>query len=147
MARSQRLRRRGTGCHHLRQLRRRILTPRRRLLRGARAALARLQPGPGQPPLLAIATGSYIGEGFDCPALDTLLLAAPISFNGRLVQYAGRILRPYPGKATAEIHDYHDTATSVLATSLANAPRTQPGIPRPPPHHPHTQFAHTPENH
>jgi superfamily II DNA or RNA helicase len=83
------------------------------------AALARLQPDPGQPPLLAVATGSYIGEGFDCPALDTLFLAAPISFKGRLVQYAGRILRPYPGKATAEIHDYHDTATGVLAASLA----------------------------
>jgi superfamily II DNA or RNA helicase len=83
------------------------------------AALARLQPGPGQPPLLAVATGSYIGEGFDCPALDTLFLAAPISFKGRLVQYAGRILRPYPGKATAEIHDYHVTATGVLAASLA----------------------------
>jgi superfamily II DNA or RNA helicase len=66
-----------------------------------------------------VATGSYIGEGFDCPALDTLFLAAPISFKGRLVQYAGRILRPYPGKATAEIHDYHDTATGVLAASLA----------------------------
>src|ERR1017187_43528 len=83
------------------------------------AALARLEPKPGQPPLLAVATGSYIGEGFDCPALDTLFLAAPISFKGRLVQYAGRILRPFPGKTTAEIHDYHDTTTSVLAASLA----------------------------
>ena len=61
------------------------------------AALARLQPQPSQTSLLAVATGSYIGEGFDCPALDTLFLAAPISFRGRLVQYAGRILRPYPG--------------------------------------------------
>lgn len=89
---------------------------------GARArgaALARLEPQPGQPPLLAVGTGSYVGEGFDCPALDTLFLAAPISFKGRLVQYAGRILRPYPGKATAEIHDYHDVATGVLAASLA----------------------------
>jgi superfamily II DNA or RNA helicase len=82
------------------------------------AALARLQPEPGGPPLLAVATGPYAGEGFDCPALDTLFLAAPIAFKGRLVQYAGRILRIYPGKTTAEIHDYHDTATSVLASSL-----------------------------
>ena len=97
------------------------------------AALARLQPEPGQPPLLAVATGSYIGEGFDCPALDTLFLAAPISFRGRLVQYAGRILRPYPGKATAEIHDYHDTATNVLAASLAKraAGYTSLGFPDP----------------
>ena len=46
-------------------------------------------------------------------------LAAPIAFKGRLVQYAGRILRPHPGKTTAEVHDYHDTATGVLASSLA----------------------------
>ena len=83
------------------------------------AALARLQPQPGSPPLLIVATGPYAGEGFDCPVLDTLFLAAPIAFKGRLVQYAGRILRAYPGKTTAEIHDYHDTATGVLAASLA----------------------------
>jgi superfamily II DNA or RNA helicase len=56
-----------------------------------------------------VATGPYAGEGFDCPALDTLFLAAPVKWKGRLVQYAGRILRAYPGKETAEVHDYHDT--------------------------------------
>jgi superfamily II DNA or RNA helicase len=97
---------------------------------------------PGQPPLLAVATGSYIGEGFDFPALDTLFLAAPISFKGRLVQYAGRILRPYPGKATAEIHDYHDTATGVLAASLAKraAGYTSLGFPDP------RRIPHTPSS-
>ncbi len=86
----------------------------------ARAAAGqRLQPNPDGPPLLIVATGPYAGEGFDCPVLDTLFLAAPIAFKGRLVQYAGRILRPHPGKTTAEIHDYHDTATGVLASSLA----------------------------
>jgi superfamily II DNA or RNA helicase len=83
------------------------------------AALGRLQPQPGGPPLLAVATGSYAGEGFDCPPLDTLFLAAPVAHKGRLHQYAGRILRPYPGKATAEAHDYHDELTGVLASSLA----------------------------
>ena len=83
------------------------------------AALTRLQPEPDGPPLLVVATGPYIGEGFDCPALDTLFLAAPVAFKGRLVQYAGRILRAYPGKTTAEIHDYHDVRTGVLAASLA----------------------------
>jgi len=60
-----------------------------------------------------------VGEGFDQPALDTLFLAAPVAFKSRLVQQVGRILRPYPGKATAEVHDYHDPETSVLAASLA----------------------------
>jgi len=83
------------------------------------AARARLQPSPDGPPLLVVATGSYIGKGFDCPTLDTLFLAAPVPFKGRLVQYAGRVLRPHPGKTTAEIHDYHDILTGVLASSLA----------------------------
>ncbi len=83
------------------------------------AAMDRLAPDTDQTPLLVVATGPYVGEGFDCPALDTLFLAAPISFKGRLVQYAGRILRPYPNKLTVEIYDYHDVATGVLASSLA----------------------------
>jgi superfamily II DNA or RNA helicase len=83
------------------------------------AALSRLRPQPGDPQLLVVATGPYVGEGFDCPVLDTLFLAAPIRWKGRLVQYAGRILRPYPGKETAEVHDYHDVGTGVLAAALA----------------------------
>lgn len=84
-----------------------------------RLALARLQEPTDSAPLLVVATGPFIGEGFDCPMLDALSLAAPIAFKGRLVQYVGRILRPYPGKTTAEVYDYHDVDTRVLASSLA----------------------------
>jgi len=85
-----------------------------------RTALVRLQQAPADgSPLLVVATGPFVGEGFDCPVLDTLFLAAPIAFKGRLVQYTGRILRAYPGKITAEVHDYHDIDTGVLASSLA----------------------------
>ncbi|MFI9388395.1 TOTE conflict system archaeo-eukaryotic primase domain-containing protein [Kutzneria sp. NPDC052558] len=84
-----------------------------------RDALSRLHAPVGKTPLLVVATGPFVGEGFDCPVLDTLFLAAPIAFKGRLVQYAGRILRASPGKATAEVHDYHDVNTGVLASSLA----------------------------
>lgn len=69
-------------------------------------------------PLLIIGTGSFIGEGFDCPVLDTLFLAAPITFKNRLVQYVGRITRPHVAKTTATVHDYYDELTPVLASSL-----------------------------
>lgn len=73
---------------------------------------------PDATPLLVVGTSSFIGEGFDCPALDTLFLAAPITFKNRLVQYIGRVTRPYPSKTTATVHDYHDELTPVIASSL-----------------------------
>lgn len=82
------------------------------------AAHERLVPTSDGPPLLVIATGHFGGEGFDCPALDTLFLAGPVSFKGRLVQYAGRVLRAHPGKQTAEVHDYYDVDVPVLAAAL-----------------------------
>ncbi len=62
-----------------------------------------------------VATGSYLGEGFDWPALDTLFLAFPLAFKGRVVQYVGRLLRAHDGKHDVELHDYVDTRVGVLA--------------------------------
>ncbi len=59
-------------------------------------------------PLVLLATASLIGEGFDLPALDTLLLAMPLSFEGRMVQYAGRLHRAFEGKTGVRIYDYVD---------------------------------------
>jgi superfamily II DNA or RNA helicase len=60
------------------------------------------------------ATGSLIGEGFDLPALDTLVLASPISFKGRLIQYAGRLHRASEHKHDVRIFDYVDASSPVM---------------------------------
>ncbi len=57
---------------------------------------------------IIIATGKYIGEGFDLPILDTLFLALPISWKGTLNQYIGRIVRTYENKTSIEVYDYVD---------------------------------------
>ena len=56
-----------------------------------------------------LSTGSFIGEGFDLPVLDTLFITMPVSFKGRMIQYAGRIHRPYEGKKEVQIFDYFDS--------------------------------------
>ena len=63
-----------------------------------------------------LATGSYIGEGFDDPRLDTLFIVMPISFKGKVVQYAGRLHRQFKGKEAVYIYDYVDSNVPVLAT-------------------------------
>jgi superfamily II DNA or RNA helicase len=57
---------------------------------------------------ILLATGSYLGEGFDDARLDTLFLTLPISWRGRLVQYAGRLHRRCDGKREVRIYDYLD---------------------------------------
>lgn len=59
-------------------------------------------------PLAIVATGKYVGEGFDYPRLDTLFLALPISWKGLVAQYAGRLHRENEGKKDVRIYDYID---------------------------------------
>jgi superfamily II DNA or RNA helicase len=89
-----------------------------------RAVVERLDTAKAGDGLLVIGTTPFIGEGFDAPALDTLFLAGPISYDGLLVQCAGRVIRAAPGKDVAEVHDYHDPGSPILAVSLQ---RRMPG--------------------
>ena len=73
-----------------------------------KTALQRLQDIPDDEPLVIVATGKYVGEGFDYPRLDTLFLVSPISWKGRLQQYAGRLHRECEGKSDVRIYDYID---------------------------------------
>ena len=59
-------------------------------------------------PLVIVATGKYVGEGFDYPRLDTLFLALPISWKGLVAQYASRLHRENEGKKDVRIYDYID---------------------------------------
>jgi superfamily II DNA or RNA helicase len=61
-----------------------------------------------------LATGRYIGEGFDDARLDTLFLALPVSWKGTLVQYAGRLHRFHAGKTDVRIYDYVDRNIPML---------------------------------
>ena len=61
-----------------------------------------------------VATGKYIGEGFDLPKLDTLFLVLPISWKGSLVQYVGRIQRQFEGKDKVIVFDYLDSSLPML---------------------------------
>jgi superfamily II DNA or RNA helicase len=70
---------------------------------------------PVDQPRLIVATGRYLGEGFDDELLDTLFLALPISWRGTLTQYAGRLHRLNAAKKDVIIHDYVDFEVPVLA--------------------------------
>lgn len=83
--------------------------------RARRETLAALAAIPDSESRLLIATGRYIGEGFDDARLDTLFLASPVSWKGTLVQYAGRLNRVHAGKTEVRVHDYRDVGVPVLA--------------------------------
>ena len=69
---------------------------------------------PAGEPFALIATGKYVGEGFDMPRLDTLFLAMPISWKGTVQQYAGRLHRLFDGKSEVQIYDYVDIHVAML---------------------------------
>ena len=64
---------------------------------------------------LVLATGRYLGEGFDDPSLDTLFLTMPISWKGTLAQYVGRLHREHHAKREVIVYDYIDSAVPTLA--------------------------------
>ena len=84
-----------------------------------RAAHEQLTRSDGDGGRVVLATGRYIGEGFDDPHLDVLLLAMPIAWKGTVVQYAGRLHRAHPGKHDVLIYDYVDAELPVLRRMFA----------------------------
>lgn len=84
--------------------------------KGKRLALERLQSIPTSESLVIVATGKYVGEGFDYPRLDTLFLTMPIAWKGNVEQYAGRLHREYKGKCDVQIYDYVDIHVSLCDT-------------------------------
>ena len=86
-----------------------------RMSRKQRATLiAELDALPPDAPRILLATGKLVGEGFDHPPLDTLVLAMPISWKGTLQQYAGRLHREHAGKTDVRIIDFVGTGQPAL---------------------------------
>ena len=79
-----------------------------------RVVVEQLASIPSDEKRVILATGRYIGEGFDDAQLDTLFLAMPVSWKGTLVQYAGRLHRFYAGKTETRIYDYVDRNNPML---------------------------------
>ena len=76
---------------------------------------ARLAAIPAGEARLILATGRYVGEGFDDARLDTLFLTLPVSWHGTIAQYAGRLHRLYDGKREVRVYDYADLNVPMLA--------------------------------
>jgi superfamily II DNA or RNA helicase len=73
-----------------------------------------IQAVPADENRIILATGKYLGEGFDLPCLDTLFLVFPFSWNGTLIQYTGRLNRTWYGKKEIQVYDYVDDKVPVL---------------------------------
>jgi superfamily II DNA or RNA helicase len=78
------------------------------------AAAARLASIPESEPRALLATGRYIGEGFDDARLDTLFITLPISWRGTVAQYVGRLHRLHEGKRDVRVYDYADLQVAML---------------------------------
>jgi len=78
------------------------------------ALIAELDALPPEAPRILLATGKLVGEGFDHPPLDTLVLAMPVSWKGTLQQYAGRLHREHVSKTGVRIIDFVDTGHPAL---------------------------------
>ncbi|MFZ2290466.1 MAG: DEAD/DEAH box helicase family protein [Halopseudomonas yangmingensis] len=78
------------------------------------ALIAQLDTLPPDAPRILLATGKLVGEGFDHPPLDTLVLAMPVSWKGTLQQYAGRLHREHASKTGVRIIDFVDTGHPAL---------------------------------
>ena len=76
--------------------------------------IAELDALPPDAPRILLATGKLVGEGFDHPPLDTLVLAMPVSWKGTLQQYAGRLHRQHAGKTDVRIIDFVDAGHPAL---------------------------------
>ena len=63
---------------------------------------------------IILATGKYLGEGFDLPSLDTLFLVFPFSWRGMLIQYTGRLNRTFQGKSEIRVYNFVDWKEPVL---------------------------------
>ena len=74
-----------------------------------RQILLEMQKVAAEESIILVSTGSLIGEGFDYPRLDTLIMATPVSFKGVVEQYAGRLNRDYEGKENVIVYDYVDS--------------------------------------
>jgi superfamily II DNA or RNA helicase len=86
-----------------------------RMSKKQRAALiSELDALPADAPRVLLSTGKLVGEGFDHPPLDTLVLAMPISWKGTLQQYAGRLHREHADKTRIRVIDFVDAGHSVL---------------------------------
>ena len=91
--------------------------------RDRRAATEQLATIPDNAERLILATGRFVGEGFDDARLDTLFLTMPLSWRGTLIQYAGRLSRLHPQKTEVQIYDYVDREVPVLARMFARRMR------------------------